>query len=45
MSHNFITNNTGQMVLRDRLNTIIPISEDLKFLVGSPKYCINLRLK
>jgi len=34
MSHNFITNNTGQRVLRDRLNTLISISEELKFLVG-----------
>ena len=34
MSHNFITNNTGQKVLRDRVNTLISISEELKFLVG-----------
>ena len=34
MSHNFITNNTGQRVLRDRVNTLISISEELKLLVG-----------
>lgn len=34
MSHNFITNNTGQKVLRDRVNTLISISDELKFLVG-----------
>ena len=45
MSHNFINNNTGQGVLMDWVNTLISISEEMKLLVGSPKYCINLRLK
>ena len=34
MSQNFITNNTGQKSLKTRLNTLISISEELKFLVG-----------
>ncbi|MGD9556690.1 MAG: hypothetical protein AB7V25_06705 [Mangrovibacterium sp.] len=34
MSQNFITNNTGQKSLKSRLNTLISISEELKFLVG-----------
>jgi len=34
MSQNFITNNTGQKTLKSRLNTLISISEELKFLVG-----------
>ncbi|MCX6309146.1 MAG: SNF2-related protein, partial [Bacteroidia bacterium] len=34
MSQNFITNNTGQKALKTRLNTLISISEELKFLVG-----------
>ncbi|MCE5175504.1 MAG: helicase-related protein [Bacteroidales bacterium] len=34
MSSNFITNNTGQKSLKSRLNTLISISEELKFLVG-----------
>jgi superfamily II DNA or RNA helicase len=34
MSQNFITNNTGQKALKSRLNTLISISEELKFLVG-----------
>ena len=34
MSQNFITNNTGQKALKSRINTLISISEELKFLVG-----------
>ena len=34
MAQNFITNNTGQKALKSRLNTLISISEELKFLVG-----------
>jgi len=34
MSQNFITNNKGQKALKSRLNTLISISEELKFLVG-----------
>jgi superfamily II DNA or RNA helicase len=34
MSQNFITNNTGRKTLKSRLNTLISISEELKFLVG-----------
>lgn len=34
MSNNFITNNSGQKSLKARLNTLIGISEELKFLVG-----------
>lgn len=34
MSQNFITNNSGQKALKTRLNTLISISEELKFLVG-----------
>lgn len=34
MSQNFITNNAGQKALKRRLNTLISISEELKFLVG-----------
>ena len=34
MSQNFITNNTGQKALKSRLNTLISISDELKFLVG-----------
>ncbi|NLO01210.1 MAG: hypothetical protein GX126_02675 [Bacteroidales bacterium] len=34
MSNNFITNNAGQKSLKARLNTLIGISEELKFLVG-----------
>lgn len=34
MSNNFITNNTQQKTLKGRLNTLISISDELKFLVG-----------
>ena len=34
MSQNFITNNDGQKSLKSRVNTLISISEELKFLVG-----------
>ncbi len=34
MSTNFITNNKQQKTLKARLNTLISISEELKFLVG-----------
>lgn len=34
MSQNFITNNHGQKALKSRINTLISISEELKFLVG-----------
>ena len=34
MSQNFITNNAGQKALKSRINTLISISEELKFLVG-----------
>ncbi len=34
MAHNFITNNKQQKTLKGRLNTLINISEELKFLVG-----------
>lgn len=34
MTNNFITNNTRQKALKSRLNTLISISEELKFLVG-----------
>jgi superfamily II DNA or RNA helicase len=34
MSHNFITNNKQQKTLKGRLNTLISISDELKFLVG-----------
>src|ERR1700759_2073614 len=34
MSNNFITNNKQQKTLKGRLNTLISISEELKFLVG-----------
>lgn len=34
MSQNFITNNKGQKTLKQRLNTLISVSEELKFLVG-----------
>lgn len=34
MANNFITNNKGQKTLKGRLNTLIGISEELKFLVG-----------
>ncbi len=32
--HNFITNTPGKKSLKDRINTLIPISHELKFLVG-----------
>ncbi|MCF8304405.1 MAG: hypothetical protein K9I94_14110 [Bacteroidales bacterium] len=35
MAHNFITNKEAQKTLKGRLNHIIPVSEELKFLVGS----------
>ncbi len=34
MANNFITNNKQQKTLKGRLNTLINISEELKFLVG-----------
>ncbi|MEC7755372.1 MAG: helicase-related protein [Bacteroidota bacterium] len=34
MAKNFITNNSGEQTLRKRLNTLISISDELKFLVG-----------
>jgi superfamily II DNA or RNA helicase len=34
MSNNFITNNKEQKTLKSRLNTLISVSEELKFLVG-----------
>src|ERR1700748_584015 len=34
MSNNFITNNKQQKMLKGRLNTLISVSEELKFLVG-----------
>lgn len=34
MSNNFITNNKQQKTLKGRLNTLISVSEELKFLVG-----------
>ncbi|MGB4847928.1 MAG: helicase-related protein [Saprospiraceae bacterium] len=34
MAHNFITNHTAQKTLKGRLNTLISISDELKFLVG-----------
>ncbi len=34
MSQNFITNNAGHKSLKSRINTLISISEELKFLVG-----------
>ena len=34
MSQNFITNNHGQKALKSRINTLISISDELKFLVG-----------
>jgi len=34
MSQNFITNTSGQNSLKARINTLISISEELKFLVG-----------
>lgn len=34
MANNFITNNKQQKTLRGRLNTLISISDELKFLVG-----------
>lgn len=34
MAHNFITNNPAQKTLRTRLNTLISISDELKWLVG-----------
>ena len=34
MSHNFITNNKKQKTLKGRLNTLVSISDELKFLVG-----------
>jgi superfamily II DNA or RNA helicase len=34
MAHNFITNNPAQKTLRGRLNTLISISDELKWLVG-----------
>lgn len=42
---NFITNNTEKRFLSDMAIFLISISEEMKFLIGSPKYCINLRLK
>ena len=34
MPNNFITNNKQQKTLKGRLNTLISISDELKFLVG-----------
>lgn len=34
MANNFITNNKKQKTLRGRLNKLIGISDELKFLVG-----------
>ena len=34
MANNFITNNKAQKTLKGRLNTLISISDELKFLVG-----------
>ncbi len=34
MAPNFITNNTTHKTLKGRLNTLISISDELKFLVG-----------
>lgn len=34
MSNNFITNKKQQKTLKVRLNTLISISDELKFLVG-----------
>src|SRR5690606_22089973 len=34
MANNFITNNKQQKTLKGRLNTLISISDELKFLVG-----------
>lgn len=34
MANNFITNNKTNKSLKGRLNTLIGISEELKFLVG-----------
>ena len=34
MLNNFITNNKQQKTLKGRLNTLISISDELKFLVG-----------
>ena len=34
MSNNFITNNKQQKTLKGRLNTLISIRDELKFLVG-----------
>lgn len=34
MANNFITNNKQQKTLRGRINTLISISDELKFLVG-----------
>ena len=34
MANNFITNNAGNQSLKSRLNTLITISDELKFLVG-----------
>lgn len=34
MANNFIINNKTQKSLKGRLNTLIGISEELKFLVG-----------
>ncbi len=31
MAHNFITNNPAQKALRSRLNTLISISDELKW--------------
>ena len=34
MSNNFITNNKQQKTLKGRLNTLVSIRDELKFLVG-----------
>lgn len=34
MANNFITNNKQHKTLKGRLNTLISISDELKFLVG-----------
>src|SRR5690606_31921470 len=34
MSNNFITNNTTHKTLKGRLNTLLSISDELKFLIG-----------
>lgn len=34
MANNFITNNANEQTIKDRLNTLISVSDEMKFLVG-----------